>query len=212
VKRALLLAIASLLVAGHALGYVPHFPLREVTVSIGERIDVPVHAAWSGLLVSWNYYHWEFISADERIAKVAGVLQSPDTDGTISVTGVEAGDTSARIAPQGDWPWLIVHVVCGFEPPVIPAKPVITSLQGQVVSIQAITPVAPRAVFQWYAGRIGDHSHPITVGGGPELRLLTDTVGANYVWVVVRTPCSESKAEFRIDVAPIRRRSTGQRS
>jgi hypothetical protein len=91
VKRTLLLAVASLFVAGRALAFVPLFPLREVTVPIGERVTVPVHAAWSGLLVSWNYYHWEFISADERIAEVAGVLQSPATDGTISITGVEPG-------------------------------------------------------------------------------------------------------------------------
>jgi hypothetical protein len=210
VKRTLLLAVASLLVAGRALAYIPLFPLREVTVPIGERFDVSVHAAWSGLLVSWNSYHWEFISADERIAKVAGVLQSPATDGTISITGVERGDTSVRMAPHGDWPWLTIHVVCGFESPVIPAKPVITSLQGQVVSIQAITSVASRATFQWYAGRIGDDSHPITVeGAGPELRLLTETAGTTYVWVVVRTSCSTSMTEFRIDVAPIRRRSAG---
>jgi hypothetical protein len=210
VKRTLLLAIASLLVAGRAFAYIPLFPLREVTVPIGERVDVPVHAAWSGLLVSFNYYHWEFISADERIARVAGILQSPATDGTVSITGVERGDTSVRLAPHDDWPFLTIHVVCGIEPAVIPAKPVITSLQGQVASIQAITPAASRAVFQWYAGRLGDDSHPITdSGAGPELRLLTETAGTSYVWVVVRTSCSTSMAEFRIDVAPLRRRSAG---
>jgi len=210
-KRTFLLAVASLLLAGRALAFIPVFPLREVTVRIGERFDVPVHAGWSGLLVSWNYYHWEFISADERIARVGGVLQSPATDGTISITGVEPGDTSVRFAPHGDWPWLTIHVICGIEPPVIAAKPVITSLQGQTVSIQAITPVASRATFQWYAGRIGDDSHPITDGGaGPELRLLTETAGTTYVWVVVRTSCSASMAEFRIDVAPLRRRSAGR--
>lgn len=103
-----------------------------------------------------------------------------------------------------------IHVVCAAEPSVIAAKPVIAALQGQAVFVQAITPVANRAVFLWYSGRIGDNSHPITDGGaGPELRLMASTAGTSYVWVVARTPCSESMAEFRIDVAPLRRRSVG---
>lgn len=179
-----------------------------MTVPVGERVDVPVHAAWSGLDTSFNFYHWEFISADERIARVEGVLQSPASDGTISITGVEPGDTSVLLAQRGDWSWLTIHVVCGVEPPVIPAKPVIASIQGQLVSIQAITPAASRATFQWYAGRIGDDSHPIA--GGPELRLLTETAGTTYVWVMARTSCSTSMAEVRVDVAPIRRRSAGR--
>lgn len=211
VKRTLLLAAASLLIAGGALAWIPLFPVSQVTLRIGEQVQVPVTAAWSGLDPTWTQYHWEFVSADESVAFVEGVLENPHPSGTISITGIAPGDTSVRIGRNGNWPWLRIHIVCGAEPSVIAAKPVIAALQGQAVSVQAITPVAARAVFLWYSGRIGDNSHPITDGGaGPELRLMTSTAGTSYVWVVARTSCSESMAEFRIDVAPLRRRSAGR--
>jgi hypothetical protein len=208
VKRTLFLTAASLLVASGALAWVPVFPVSQVTIRSREQITVPVTAAWSGLDPTWTQYHWEFFSADESVAFVEGVLENPHPSGIIRITGIGPGDTSVWIGRNGNWPWLRIHVVCGPEPSVIAAKPVITVLQGQAVSIQAITPLAPTAVFLWYSGRIGDNSHPITDGGaGPELRLMTSTAGTSYVWVVARTPCSESMAEFRIDVAPLRRRS-----
>jgi len=208
-KRTLLLAVVSLLVAGSALAYVPLFPVSEVTVRTGDQIRVSVYAAWSGLDTSFNYYHWEFVSADERVALVEGTMQSPASSGVITITGIAPGETSAQISRNGNWSWLRIHVVCGFEPPVIAAKPVITALLDQQVSIQAITPT--QAVFLWYSGRIGDTSHPITDGGaGPELRLIPETFGTRYVWVLARTQCSESTAEFRIDVTPPRRRSAGR--
>jgi len=201
---------ASLLVASGALAWVPLFPVDQVTVRSGEQTKVQVRAAWSGLDVTFTQYHWVFFSADENVAIVEGTLQNPDPEGTISITGIGPGDTSVRIGRNGTWPWLSIHVVCGSEASVIAAKPVITATQGQTVSIQAITPMASRAVFLWYSGRIGDDSHPITDGGaGPELRLMAETAGTRYVWVVARTPCSDSMAEFRIDVAPLRRRSAG---
>ncbi|HXH39478.1 MAG TPA: hypothetical protein VNN08_12685 [Thermoanaerobaculia bacterium] len=210
IKRTLLLAAALLLVAGGAFAYIPIFPVSDVTVRSGEEIIVPVAAGWSGLDPTWTQYHFEFFSGDESVALVEGVLQSPDTHGTISITGVGPGDTSVRLGPNSIWPWLRIHVVCGPEPAVIAVNPAITAREGQAVSIQAITPVASRAVFLWYSGRIGDFSHPITDGGaGPQLRLKTETAGTSYVWVLARTPCSESMAEFRIDVVPLRRRSVG---
>src|SRR5258706_14140817 len=126
------------------------------------------------------------------------MLQNPDTDGTVSIPGIGVGDSSVRVGRNATWPWLSIHVVSGTEPLVIAARPVITAFQGQTVSIQAITPMAARAAFLWYSGRIGDHSHPITdAGTRPELRLKAETAGTSYVWVVVRTSCSASVAEFR---------------
>jgi hypothetical protein len=210
VKRTLLLAAALLLIAGSALAWIPLFPVDQVTVRTGEQIKVPVHAAWSGLDTTFTQYHFEFISADESVAFVEGVLQNPNPDGFVTITGIRPGDTSVRVRKNSDWPWLTIHVECGIEPAVVAAKPVIAATQGQTVSLQAITP-SSHTVFLWYSGRLGDDSHPITNGGsGPELHLTTETPGTSYVWVMARTPCSVNTAEFRLDVAALRRRSAGR--
>lgn len=209
-KRIVPLAATSLLIARGALAWVPVFPVNQVVVRSGEQSRVPVKAAWSGLDPTWTEYHWEFFSADQNIAIVEGLLQSPASDGIITVTGVEPGDTTMRVGRNGDWPWLKIHVECGAEPSVTAVKPVVAVLPGQAVSLQAITPLASRTVFQWYAGRIGDTSRPIMdSGAGPELRWIAEAAGTSYVWVEARTVCSGSRAEFRIDAASPRRRSTG---
>jgi hypothetical protein len=211
VKRTLLLVAVSLLAASSALAWIPLFTFKEVTVRTGEQTQVPVTPAWSGLDTSFTQYHFEFVSADESVALVSGVLQNPDIHGFITITGIGPGDTSVRVRQSADWSWLTIHVECGIEQPLIATKPVITATQGQTVTLQAITPVATHAVFLWYSGKNGDDSHPITnVGAGPELRLLIDTPGTSYVWVMARTLCSVSTAEFRIDVAATRRRSAGR--
>jgi hypothetical protein len=211
VNRILLLVAASFLAANNVFAWIPLFPVKEVTVRTGEQIKVPVHAAWSGLDTTFTQYHFEFFSADENVAFVEGVLQNPNPDGFVTITGIGPGDTSIRIRQSADWSWLTIHVECGIEPGVIAAKPVIAATQGHTVSLQAITALASHAVFLWYSGRIGDDSHPITnSAAGSELRLTTETAGTRYVWVVARTPCSDSMAEFRIDVAPLRRRSAGR--
>jgi len=208
-KRPLLLVGALLLVASSALAWIPLFPVKEVTVRTGDQIKVPVHAAWSGLDTSFTQYHFEFFSADESVAVVEGVLQNPNPDGFITITGIAPGDTSVRVRQNAGWSWLTIHVECGIEPAVVAAKRVIAAAQGQTVSLQAITSPSTSAVFLWYFGRIGDDSHRITDGAGPELRLMAETAGTRYVWVMARTPCSASAAEFRLDVAPLRRRSAG---
>jgi hypothetical protein len=209
VNRTLLLVAASFLAASSAFAWIPLFPVKEVTVRTGEQIKVPVHAAWSGLDTTFTQYHFEFFSTDESVAFVEGVLQNPNPDGFVTITGSGPGDTSVRVHQNPDWSWLTIHVECGTEPAVVTSRPVITAIQGQTVSLQAISP-SSRAVFLWYSGRIGDDSHPITNdGAGPELRLLTNMPGTSYVWVIARSPCSESTAEFRLEVAALRRRSAG---
>ncbi|MGH9420562.1 MAG: hypothetical protein ACRD3J_11345, partial [Thermoanaerobaculia bacterium] len=99
---------------------------------------------------------------------------------------------------------------CVTELGVVAAKPVSTAIQGQTIVLQAISVVPTQTVFQWYSGRIPDVSHPIAnAGAGSELDFIAQTPGANYVWVMATTPCRESVAQFRIDVAQLRRRSSG---
>jgi hypothetical protein len=211
VKLTLLLVAAALSVAASAVAYVPLFPVSSVTIRTGEQISVPVHAAWSGLDTSFKTYHWEFYSNDEDVAIVKGQLQDPNPDGVISIIGVGPGDTYVKVGRDGDWPWVRIHVDCAPEPGVIAASPVVVALQGQAVTLQAISAIPANTVFQWFAGRLADFSHPITdADAGPELSLIAQTPGPNYIWVVARTPCLSSIAEFRIDVAPIRRRSAGR--
>jgi len=209
VRRTLLLAAAVLSFAASAVAWVPLFPVREVNIRTGEQIFVAVHAAWSGLDVTFTAYNWDFFSNDEEVALVQGHLQNPNPDGTISITGTGPGDTYVKIGRDGTYPWLRIHVDCMSEPGVIVARPVITAVQGQAVALQAIFPAPTVASFQWFSGRLGDSSHPITDAAGSELSLIAQTAGPNYVWVSVSSRCSTSIAEFRIDVAPLRRRSSG---
>jgi len=79
VKRAILLVAASLLAAGSAFGWIPLFPVKEVTVRTGERIKVPVHAAWSGLDTTFTRYRFEFFSPDESVAQPAVWVRAKPT-------------------------------------------------------------------------------------------------------------------------------------
>lgn len=208
VKRTLFFAAVVLLVAGSALAYVPRFPVNQVSVKTGETISVPVQAVFSGLDVTFNTWNWVFYSADENVAIVEGSLQNPVSQGFVSITGVGPGDTYVQIGRNGNWPWLRIHVDCSREPGVLAARPVIAATQGQTVALQAISQAPTRTVFQWYAGRVADVSHPMTDGGaGSELSFAVQSPGTSYVWVVARTLCTESIAEFRLDVTPVRRRS-----
>lgn len=170
---------------------------------------VPVQAFFSGLDVTFVEYHWDFYSNDEGVALVEGHLENPNRQGTISIVGTGPGDTYVQIGRGGNFSWLRIHVDCMREPGVIAARPVIAALQGQAVDLQAIFVSPTVTTFQWFAGRLGDSSHPITEGAGPELSLIAQTPGTNYVWVAAQSRCSASIAEFRVDVAPLRRRSSG---
>lgn len=209
VKRTVLLAAVSLLLAGAAFAnHIPIFSTNHVALRTGETVSVSFYAAFSGLDPTDYPVHWEFSSADENVAIVTGGLQSPAYQGFVTITGVGPGVTYVQLGTN-PWQWVHIEVTCGREVPVTAAIPVITSLQGQPVSLQAIA-YSPLTVFLWYSGRIGDLSHPIINGGaGPELRWTSATVGTTYVWVDARVPCSDSYAEFRIDIAPIRRRGAG---
>jgi len=98
VKRTLLLAAASLLIAGGALAWVPFFLSIRWLSGVANRAGCPVKAVRSGLDPTWTQYRWEFFSADESIAIVEGLLQSPAPDGTIIVTGIERRPNHALYA------------------------------------------------------------------------------------------------------------------
>jgi hypothetical protein len=209
IERPLLLAAAALFITVNASAYIPRFQVSDVYISPGQRIEVPVQAVVSGLDPGFNVWHWDFYSADENVAFVEGFLYNPDRQGTVSITGKEPGDTYVMAGRNGDWPFLRIHVDCATEPGVIAAKPVSMAIQGQTVVLQAISVVPAQTVFQWYSGRIPVISHPIAnAGAGPELDFTAQTPGSNYVWVKATTPCRESVAEFLIDVAQLRRRSS----
>jgi len=192
-------AAASLLVAGSALAWIPGFNVKEVTVRTGEQTRISVTAHWSGLDPLWTDYHFEFFSADESVAFVEGLVENPNPHGFLSITGIGPGDTFVRIGRNGDWPWLRIHVVCGMEPSVIAAKPVISAVQGQMVSIQAITAQPSHAVFLWYSGRTGDHSHPITEGGlGPDPVSRRALLAHIATYTLAFLPAPEPLAALRV--------------
>lgn len=206
-KRTGLLTAFSFLVAASLLaGHIPYFATNRVVLGTGESVNVPFYAAFSGLDPTEFPFHWEFSSADEDVAVVKGGLESPAKQGFVTITGEGPGVTYVQLGTD-PWQWVHIEVICGKDVPVIAATPV---LQGQTVSLRAIA-TELNTTFIWYSGRVGDNFRPLIDGGsGPELRWTPATVGTSYVWVVARTPCSDSMTEFRIDVAPLRRRSAGR--
>jgi len=197
------------LVAAPAMfaGRVPHVYPNEVTVHVGETVDVRATAAINGLNPSMpTRWDWHFWSTDPRIAAIDGSLRDPNTEGVVRITGLAEGVTG--IATDGGYllPSPVVTVVCGESVPVSAATPVVTVKLGQKTMLHAIAQQSAVTMFQWYSGRINDTLHP-REGNGPDSEFATNAPGTYYVWVRVTTPCATSAAEFRIDVPLPKRRS-----
>jgi len=141
-----------------------------------------------------------------------GMLRSADNhianayrfDSHMVITGISPGDTVVPKETGGYY--LKIHVVCGTELPVRAEQPIIAARTGQAVQLRALSEIAQRTTFLWYAGRIGDTSQLLAIGG-TELTFTPLTSPKQYVWVSAITPCSSTAAEFEIDVPPARSRA-----
>lgn len=179
----------------------------NLVLRVGEAGNVRVNVQHvSGL----NNTMWRFVFASDRrdIVTLGGRLdyQYPVWNGTIQVTALAPG--TAQIVFRGKV-YATVEVVCGSIEPVQAIAPVITAKRGQTVKLAVTTTTEIGRVLQWYAGRIGDTSHPLAASGA-DLELTPAEAGTHYVWASAKSPCSSSAAEFRIDVLPSRRRAVGR--
>lgn len=181
----------------------------SLVLRVGESSDVAVSVHHlSGL----NYTMWgfSFHSDREDIAALDGTLHyaHPVWSGSIQVMALAPG--TAQIM-SGGRVYAAVEVVCSHVEPLRALAPVITAKKGETVKLSVTTPPEPGRVMQWYAGRVGDTTHPLAASGtGADLELTPTNAGTHYVWASANSPCSSSTAEFRIDVLASRRRAVGR--
>jgi hypothetical protein len=177
-----------------------------IVLRVGEATDIEVGVHHlSGL----NYTMWRFLFGTDRedIVTLDGTLdyQHPVWSGTIHVMALAPG--TAQIV-SGLKVYATVEVTCGYVEPVRALAPLITAKRGEAVKL-AVTTNEPGRVLTWYAGRVGDISHPLSANGG-DLEFTPAGAGTHYVWASAKSPCASSSAEFRIDVLSPRRRAAGR--
>jgi hypothetical protein len=191
-------AVASLLVAPALFADAWIFDKSEVVVEVGQtdrsvRVDLANNFGKPS-----NGTPGMLRSADNHIANAYR------SDNFMVITGISPGDTF--IPKETGGYYLKIHVVCGSELPVLAEQPVIAARAGELVQLRAVSEIAPRTTFLWYAGRVGDTSQLLAIGG-TELTLRASTAAKQYVWVLATTTCTSSMAEFEIDVPPARGRA-----
>ena len=208
-RRAMLTAVlAFFLTSFSAFAYEEaHLSPASLVLRVGEAADVRVNVQHvSGL----NNTMWRFVFSSDRrdIVTLDGRLdyEHPVWSGKIHVMALAPG--TAQIVSRGKV-YATVEVVCGSIEPVQAIAPVITAKRGETVKLAVTTTSELVRVLQWYAGRIGDTSHPLAASG-VDLELTPAEAGTHYVWASSKSPCSSSAAEFRIDVLPSRRRAVGR--
>jgi hypothetical protein len=191
-------AVASLLLAPALLADAWIFDKSEVVVEVGQtdrsvRVDLANNFGKPS-----NGTPGMLRSADNHIANAYR------SDNSMVITGISPGDTFIPKETSGYY--LKIHVVCGSELPVLAEQPVIAARAGELVQLRAVSEIAQRTTFLWYAGRAGDTSQLLAIGG-TELTLRASTAAKQYVWVLATTTCTSSMAEFEIDVPPARNRA-----
>lgn len=179
----------------------------SLVLRVGEASDVEVGVRHlSGL----NYTMWRFVFCADRpeIVALDGTLdyKHPVWSGTIHVMALAPG--TAQIV-AGSRVYATVEVVCGLAEPLQAIAPVLTAKKGEPVKLSVTTTTEKIRVVQWYAGRTGDTSHPLTASSAnsADLEITPTGTGTHYVWASAKSPCSSSAAEFRIEVLPSRRRA-----
>jgi hypothetical protein len=198
-----LLALLTAAVSASAAWH-PVFDTTVVRVEVGQSRTVGVSAMWTGLwVVPWT--PWEFQSSAPPIAAVSGRMDS-STPGLALVTGISPGNAAIRVSPYNNYDYVLINVVCGNEDPIQPAIAEVDAIVGKPVALKAETPIAHRTAFAWYHGRVGDTSQPLDAVSA-EATLVPQTPGVHYAWVMARTPCSSSTAEFRIEVRAAKQRA-----
>ncbi|HEX2835121.1 MAG TPA: hypothetical protein VHW00_19055 [Thermoanaerobaculia bacterium] len=198
-----LLALTTPLLAG----WYPTFNPRNVRIAVGETSIITVQARWSGIAFP-ELPTWSFATVDSNVA--IGEIEMHTTKPVeLPVTGIAPGETSIAQRANGRFvgsSFVNVTVYCADEPSLTAAEPRIESRLGEEVTLRAMSPIAERSRFLWYAGRIGDTARPIPFGG-TELTFAPESSGTHHYWVMATTACRTSSVEFEVVVKPARRRS-----
>jgi hypothetical protein len=198
-----------------ALTSVPAFAYEEarldpdrIRIRVGESADIRVGVHH---VSGFNYTMWRFYFSPDRddLIRLNGTVDYayPNWGGTMHVQGLAPG--MAEIW-SGGRRYATVEVTCAHVESVQPLSPSLTAKKGEPVRLGVIASDDPARVLQWYAGRIGDSSHPLAASA-VDLEITLKEAGTHYFWVSANSTCSSSSAEFRVDVISPRRRAVGRR-
>lgn len=212
-KRALLIALltgATLTARAQSLHYMRVYP-ELIRIHVGEVVRPQANAIFGGFSSGYKW-KFQFGSGNESIAGIVGDMEWPQRSADLIVVGRKPGVTYV-LSPEigyGVFPLATIEVTCAAEAPVTPAAATLRTEPHRPVTLQLTGPSLPGQTFSWYLGRIGDTSRPLA-GAGPELPFAPEDFGTYYVWVLSKSTCSTSMAEFRVD-APLPRRRSVSRS
>jgi hypothetical protein len=203
-RTALALALSAFAAPLCAGGYFLRLDPPVVTVVVGQTTTIKAIAVWSGITPAPAVYDWTFEnSSDPGVASVSGRLKAPDGIAPVTITGLGPGFAGIGQPPHFQ---VEIYVVCGAEAPIRPAVATLQTTHDKAVTLKLESEIVPRAAITWFAGRVGDTSRRLALGGG-SIEFKPTVVGTQYVWAEARTPCSLTTAEFRVDVTAPRRRS-----
>ncbi len=205
-KRALLVVLLIVAATPVFAEWWPSFSPTKVRVAVGETVTVVETARWSGI-TSYSPIDWAFITADRDIADAYAEVINPSAV-EIPITGIAPGVTNLarRINGRPGYAYVDITVYCGSEPPALAAEPVVDVKLGEEVTLRAVSPIADRSKFLWYAGELGDTSRLIPFGA-PELTFTPESAGTHHYWVMAMTPCSTSTVAFQVNVHRSKRRA-----
>jgi hypothetical protein len=210
-RHTILFGVAFAIAMPLAAGWWPKWNPSEVQLVVGETTTVQVHPMWSGIANYGENINWTFRS-DAPFVATAFCLVTDTHVHDMRITAIAPGSASIRQETSNgldEVAWVRINVVCAPEAPVRASAPMLRGSIGEPVAIEAVSEIAERTTFSWYLGREGDRSHPLD-SIGQRIAFTPHAYGSQYLWVSAITRCSESTTEFRIDVAPPRRRAVSR--
>ena len=201
-KRLVLLAALLLSATTASAAWYPVAEPGYLRLKVGESGTIRVRAVWTGIWVlPWT--DWTFDTTNRHVATAEGRMTS-SRPYDVTVTANHPGWADLTVSGF-NWAYASIEVVCGDEDPVQAVHDSVLSTIGRPVTLEVITPIAPRTNFTWYRGRIGDASSPLE-GSGPQI-VFTPRSATEAVWVLATTPCSTSMAEFQVTSHASKRRA-----
>jgi len=208
IRRGLLLAILVSALNASAT-WSPRFETNDVGILEGDTMVITVRARWSGL-TDYGFSPWTFRSSDETVAGVTGGLEKAGETGYVTIKAKRLGSADIYEGAAGSsypgGPYVHITVLPRPLEIHIATPATTTPAFGQHLTLTAVCQDSLASIV-WYAGHIGDTSHPL-VSYGRELTITSDQPGEHFYWVLARTSDATAMDEVFISVQePARRRA-----
>ena len=188
--------------------WTPAVTPTNATVAVGDTEILQGSLIWSSGLVFYPA-HFAVGSDQPQIADISGSIDYPSTPDQkrIFVRGIAPG-VARVIASDGSELGTVTVIPCPEKPQVsaTPSSPVIIG-RGQTVKLSvSVIGLPPASYIAWFAGNLGDTTHPVVGGYDPTVTVTPQVVGTYHYWARVTGRCSEVAAEFQVDVINPKRR------